>query len=126
MSVGWRIFEVMLPTPNRPFVGVDELGHLCESTPREDARGRGFGRQGVGEHYSQARCPCPSDEFTHDGGGDAAALARRRDGITQLGGAVQRGALPAAVADQRSVVTEEQVRSPLIWFVPLRGGDDDR
>jgi len=57
MSVSWRIFEVMLPTPNRPFVGVDELGHLCESASREHARGRRLGRQGVSEDYSQARYP---------------------------------------------------------------------
>src|SRR2546426_3332318 len=37
--------------------------------------------------------------------------------------AVRRGAFPASVADQCSVVAEEQVRSPLAWFVPLRGGD---
>jgi hypothetical protein len=80
----------------------------------------------VSDDHSQARYPRTSDQFTHDGGCDAAALARRCDGIAQFGCAVRRGAFPASVADQCSVVAEEQVRSPLIWFVPLRGGDDDR
>jgi hypothetical protein len=63
--------------------------------------------------------PTPNRSF-------AAALARRCDGIAQFGYAVHRGAFPASVADQCSVVAEEQVRSPLVLFVPLRGGDDDR
>jgi hypothetical protein len=47
---------------------------------------------------------CTSDQFTHDGGCDATALARRCDGIAQFGCTVQRGAFPASVADQCSVL----------------------
>ena len=93
------IIEAQLPTPDRSFVRVDELGHLREAAPGEHTRGRRFGRQGVGEDHVQAHYPRTSDQFTHVGGGDAAALARRRDGIAQFGCAVHRGALPASVAD---------------------------
>jgi hypothetical protein len=43
----------------------------------------------IGDH-PQARYRT-SDQFTRDGGCDAAALARRRDGMAQFGGAIQRG-----------------------------------
>jgi hypothetical protein len=45
-------------------------------------------------------------------------------GVTAQSGltASFKGALPASVADQCCVVTEEQVLFPLIWYVPALDG----
>src|SRR5207245_8594676 len=53
----------------------------------------------VREPAQRDLCPRTSDQFTPDGGCDAAPLARRWTGIAQFGCSVQRG-LPASVADQ--------------------------
>jgi hypothetical protein len=55
------------------------------------------------------------DEHGHSGGGDAAALPGRCDGVADLDLAIMRGTLVAAEPDEGAVgVVEEQVSPPRV------------